>query len=63
MMKIFILIIFLFVSGCSTTHVNVHKTVFVFGFRNDVKQGGSSLKDLKLDQKSDGAVKVPLVGG
>lgn len=50
-------------SGCSTTYVEVHKTVYAIGFGNNVEQGGADLKDNKLDQKSEGTATVPLAGG
>ena len=52
---ILIAIVALF-TACSTTYVTVNKTVYIDGNGNTVEQGGSSLKDNTLDQKSKGTL-------
>ena len=47
-------------TSCSTTYVKVQKTVYVFGTGNKIEQGGSNLKDNKLDQAAQGEIKLPI---
>jgi hypothetical protein len=53
-------LVLLFLCSCSTTYVTVEKTVLVYNLfgHTQVKQGGSNLKDLVLDQASDAQVKL-----
>ena len=53
-------LLLLLLTSCSTTYVTVEKKIFVIGIGNTVDQGGSNLKDNKLDQKSDGKLVLPV---
>ena len=54
------LLLILLLTSCSTTYVTVEKKIYVIGIGNTVDQGGSNLKDNKLDQKSDGKLVLPV---
>jgi len=57
--KLLFTIVTLLFTSCSVTYVTVNKTIIVIGEENSVDQGGSNLKDNKIDQTADGNLKLP----